>query len=110
MSYDTKYLRHVGSGPQGSDCTGEIYFEIKDHCTVKELCDDVIASLPNEWGNIKVVNPNLGYKGWSGARISYSYGKYDGEMFDENTQNMIVQKVRAFGGWTRLDLLLKVEP
>ena len=113
-------LKYRGMGPVGGDETGEIYFDLVEKCTVKELCDYIVAN-DRDWGYIGLERkrgPDGYFHGslFGEPNIAYFHGKYvDGGRnpiefnFSEEIANKTVKSVRAHGGWSRLDYLLTVE-
>lgn len=107
-------LKFRSMGPVGSDETSEIYFDIVEKCTVKELCDYIIAN-DKDWGYIGLDSHSHGSL-FGEPNIEYMDGHYVDKdrnpiefNFPEEIANKTVESIRAHGGWSRLDYLLTVE-
>ena len=114
-----KLLKYTGMGPVGGDCCGEVYYQLTRPCTVKELCDYIVAN-DREWGYIGLERkrgPDGYFHGslFGEPNIEYFHGKYVDSRrnpiefnFPEEIANKTVKAVRASGGWSRMDYILEV--
>lgn len=107
-------LTHLGE--IGGDCTGPMYFKLARECTVRELCDFIVAN-KGEWGYIRIQALYPGFDlSEMKSEIEYFHGDYVNRnrekiLFDlvDDVANAIVTKVDAHGGWSNVDYILTVK-
>lgn len=90
------------AGKLRGDCTApyDVIISSNSPITVNDLIIHIIENRKHEWGYIGIINDNEPFFGE--PCIEYKHGKLLSE-FDENILNNIVEKVKADGGYSRMD-------
>lgn len=106
MSNLTIELKPAGS--VRGDCTAPYDVELSRECTLRELMDVILTR--NEWGYIGQYDPRTVF-GWpcveySGNQIKECVWR---EGFGEEYYQRKVKKVKADGGYSRMDYIVVLE-
>lgn len=100
----TMEMIHTG-GPYGDSCSS-YDVQLNKACTVQEFVDMVLKERPNEWGEFIIIT-NFYYKSQKDY-CKYEYGKITNDFKNSETKSQIISKVKAHGGWTAMDYIIKV--
>lgn len=91
-------------GREGGDCTAPYKVILDRSYTVRTFIDAVLNGRSTEWGYIGI---NDGHTIFGNPSCEYRYGKLQNAM-NECVLDKAVISVKASGGWTRMDYLIKV--
>ena len=105
----TKIKRYKLNNTASGDGTNAYKIVLEKECTVKEFIATILSSYPDEWGYIGIENkiePFLGK-----PKIEYSKGKLIGTIAELELMPLDskIITVRARGGWTSMDYVLKIQ-
>lgn len=85
-------------GEIGSDETARYTVILEKEYTVRTFIETVLKERANEWGIIKIL-----------GKTSFEYRK--GKLFSSINEDILdkaIVDVKASGGWTRMDYLIKI--
>lgn len=88
-------------GCEGGDCTRPYKVILDRAYTVRTFIETVLNERGNEWGDIIINNA------YGKPSIEYRYGKLQNEL-KKSVLDKPVISVKASGGWTRMDYVIKV--
>ena len=92
-------------GRERSDCTAPYEVNLDRDYTVAEFIEEILSQWHREWGYFGVFREGAIF-GW--PRCEYRDGRLLDFMPDDILRKRIV-KVKADGGWTRMDYLFWLE-
>jgi len=101
----------TGYGSAGGDQCSAYLIDVSQGATVEDVIKDIL-SVKGEWGNIVVELWKLNCK--TEYKIEYKHGEilpmseYDKGKW-HILQQLTVQSVRGYGGWSRSDYWIRVE-
>lgn len=83
--------------PMGSDCTQAFRVELDGEYTVGDLINHVLTIRKDEWGEFEVDR----------LYIEYRHGKIvNGDEIIPHVKDININKLIAFGGWSRMDYIV----
>ena len=74
--------------------------------TVGEFIKEVLETMPNEWGYIKVKQDGVSWLSY--PRCEYKWGKLIQDI-DEKYKSLRIKSMTGDGGWSRMDYEIEVE-
>lgn len=105
----TKIKRYERSDTESGDGTTAYKIILEKQCTVKEFITTILSSYSDEYGYIGIENKTEPFLGK--PKIEYSKGKLIGTIAELELMPLDskIINVRARGGWTSMDYVLKIE-
>ena len=97
MKISFKQLR-----PAGGDCCAPYEVLLNRECTLREFVDCIIKN-EREWGYVTI------YGMVDDQKLEYRYGKILKNEFTENELNSILLSVGSYGGWSRMDYVVRLK-
>ena len=91
-----------------SDCTAGFNVRLGKPYTVGELVDEILSTRTNEWGYIGIFKPGISYI-FGDPNCQYRYGKLITNPLPDDILSRTIKEVRADGGWSRMDYIIKLE-
>ena len=91
-----------------SDCTASFDVKLDKLYTVDLFIDEVLSTRPNEWGYIGIFKPGISYI-FGDPNCEYRYGEIITDRLPDDILHKVIKAVRADGGYSRMDYIIKVE-
>jgi hypothetical protein len=88
--------------PAGGDCCAPYEILLNRECTLRELVDCILKN-DRDWGYITICGRV------DDKKVEYRYGKNLKNEFTENELNSILLSVGSYGGWSRMDYVVKLK-
>lgn len=93
-------LKRVGRERKDATSPYDVIITSNNFITVNDLIDYILENRKHEWGYIGIMNDSEPFFGE--PCIEYRHGKLLSE-FEKNILNKTVEKVKADGGYSRMD-------
>lgn len=105
----TKIKRYEQNNTASGDGTTAYKIILEKQCIVKEFITTILSSYSDEWGYIGIENETEPFLGK--PKIEYSKGKLISNFaeLERMPLDSKIISVRARGGWTSMDYVLKIE-
>ena len=91
-----------------SDCTAGYSVRLDKPYTVRELVDEILSTQADDWGYIGIFRPGISYI-FGDPNCQYRYGKLITDPLPDDVLGRTIKEVRADGGWSRMDYIIKLE-
>lgn len=94
----------------GGDCTCSYKVELDREYTVGDFIKEVLSERSKEWGSIGIYNDSS-YRGrvLGDPKCDYKYGELVTKALDESYLKQKVVEVKAHGGWSLMNYMIKCE-
>lgn len=99
-------IRFIQTSEESGDCSA--YYDVildKPH-TVGEFINLVLIERKGEWGKFEIYSPNVSWLDYE--KYEYRYGVLN-DAIPKNLLEKKIISIKANGGWTNMDYLLKLE-
>lgn len=94
--------------PIRNDCTAGFSVTLDRPYTVGLFIDEILADRKNEYGYIGIFKPGVAYV-FGSPCVRYEYGRLTSDSMPEDILRRVIKEVKADGGWTRMDYIIKLE-
>ena len=91
-----------------NDCTAGFNVKMDKSYTVREFIEEVLSTRTNEYGYIGIFRPGISYI-FGDPNCKYNFGSLVTGPLPDDILSRTIKEVRADGGWSRMDYIIKLE-